>query len=181
MFSKSEKEKVDNLIKLMISFNLNYRQERSFDGQYTFVLEPPIDEIIKFSNLKQRKQLPYILKQQISHEVKMEKVKLVDQHKTANSARNHEMFGGKENETTRPQAPTKNPISSPLPGIKKTLSQTQGSPRLYASPLALKAAAMFKKVSKPVDSENGENKSSLFPSNNKKSKVKKIFIRFNLK
>ena len=40
LLSKSEKEKFDNLIKIMIAFNINYRQEKGLDGQFTFVLEP---------------------------------------------------------------------------------------------------------------------------------------------
>ena len=40
LFSKSEKDKLDNLIQIMISFNLIYRQEKAAEGQYCFVLEP---------------------------------------------------------------------------------------------------------------------------------------------
>lgn len=40
LFSKNEREKLDNLIKTMILFNINYRQERCADGQYAYVLDP---------------------------------------------------------------------------------------------------------------------------------------------
>ena len=40
LFSKIEKEKLDNLIQTMLLFNLNYRQEKGIDGQYSYVLEP---------------------------------------------------------------------------------------------------------------------------------------------
>lgn len=40
LFTKSEKEKLDNLVKTMILFNVNYRQEKALDGQYCYVLEP---------------------------------------------------------------------------------------------------------------------------------------------
>ncbi len=40
LFNKSEKEKFDCLIRTMILFNLNYRQERCTEGQYSYVLEP---------------------------------------------------------------------------------------------------------------------------------------------
>ena len=40
LFTKSEKEKLDNLVKTMILFNVNYRQEKAIDGQYCYVLEP---------------------------------------------------------------------------------------------------------------------------------------------
>ena len=40
LFTKSEKEKLDNLVKTMILFNVSYRQEKAIDGQYCYVLEP---------------------------------------------------------------------------------------------------------------------------------------------
>jgi hypothetical protein len=40
LLSKSEKEKFENLLKIMLAFNLNYNQEKGADGQFSFVLEP---------------------------------------------------------------------------------------------------------------------------------------------
>jgi hypothetical protein len=40
LLSKIEKERLDILIKTMVAFNLNYRQEKGADGQFCFVLEP---------------------------------------------------------------------------------------------------------------------------------------------
>lgn len=40
LLSKNEKERFDSLVELMILFNLNYRQEKTTDGQFGFVLDP---------------------------------------------------------------------------------------------------------------------------------------------
>lgn len=65
----------------MLLFNLNYRQEKAMDGQYSYVLDPNIDDIIKLSGMKQRKQLGYMLKQQLARQITLERVKLADKYK----------------------------------------------------------------------------------------------------
>ena len=40
LLSKSEKERFDNLVNIMIGFNFFYRQEKGMDGQFHFILEP---------------------------------------------------------------------------------------------------------------------------------------------
>jgi hypothetical protein len=40
-----------------------------------------IDEVVKLSGLKQRKQLGYIIKQQVAREITLEKVKAADKFK----------------------------------------------------------------------------------------------------
>lgn len=90
----------------MILFNLNYRQEKTLDGQFGFVLDPysllifllmivfltlfesmlclrPIDELIKLSGMKQHKQLPNMVRQQISREITITRVRLMDKSKAS--------------------------------------------------------------------------------------------------
>ncbi|RNA43417.1 chromosome transmission fidelity 8 -like protein [Brachionus plicatilis] len=81
LLNKSEKERFDSIIKTMLLFNLTYRQEKGAEGQFSFVLEPSIDELIKFTGLKQHKQLSYIIKQQIARELTISKVKIADKSK----------------------------------------------------------------------------------------------------
>ena len=40
LFSAREKQQLAELIDTMIRYNLTYHQERNFDGQYTYVLDP---------------------------------------------------------------------------------------------------------------------------------------------
>lgn len=40
LFSSREKEQMHELIDTMLAYNLSYRQDRTPEGQYTYVLEP---------------------------------------------------------------------------------------------------------------------------------------------
>lgn len=40
LFSASEKKQLAELIDTMIAYNVTFHQERNFDGQYTYVLDP---------------------------------------------------------------------------------------------------------------------------------------------
>jgi chromosome transmission fidelity protein 18 len=111
LLSKSEKEKFDNLIKIMIAFNLNYRQEKGADGQFTFVLEPAIDELIKLKGLKQHKQICYIIKQQMSRELTVEKLKLAELSKCKNDT-TATGNGAKSNLFKKSLQPASKPLTS---------------------------------------------------------------------
>lgn len=40
LFSSREKEQMRELISTMLAYNLSYRQDRTPEGQYTYMLEP---------------------------------------------------------------------------------------------------------------------------------------------
>lgn len=40
LFSSREKQQMRELIDTMLAYNLSYRQDRTAEGQYTYVLEP---------------------------------------------------------------------------------------------------------------------------------------------
>lgn len=40
LFSAREKKQMSELIDTMIGYNLTYHQERNFEGQYTYILDP---------------------------------------------------------------------------------------------------------------------------------------------
>lgn len=42
LYSMREKQQLCELIDTMINYNLTYRQERTPEGQYTYVLEPSV-------------------------------------------------------------------------------------------------------------------------------------------
>ncbi|XP_064109296.1 chromosome transmission fidelity protein 18 homolog [Macrobrachium nipponense] len=75
LYSKQEKEELARLINTMISYNLTYTQERSLDGQYSFTLDPNMEEIVRFPDLKPEKQLTYATRQLIAREIELEKVR----------------------------------------------------------------------------------------------------------
>lgn len=75
LYSNQEKAELDQIINVMIAFNLNYRQERSVEGQYSFVLEPNVEELVYFPGLKPKQVLTYATKQLIAREVELEKMR----------------------------------------------------------------------------------------------------------
>jgi len=79
LFSESEKQVFSSLVSTLISYNLTYKQERNLEGQYTYVLEPNIEELVVFPGLPQRRQLLYATKQLIAREVEMEKMRQSEQ------------------------------------------------------------------------------------------------------
>ena len=52
-------------------------QERSSEGQYFYKLDPNIEDIAYFKDIN-HSQLPYAIKQLISHEVEKEKMRKAD-------------------------------------------------------------------------------------------------------
>ncbi|KAM7419575.1 hypothetical protein PAMA_016603 [Pampus argenteus] len=79
LFSSREKEQMCELIDTMLAYNLSYRQDCTPDGQYTYVLEPRIEEVVKFPGLPPRRQLTYQAKQTISREMEQEKMRRAEQ------------------------------------------------------------------------------------------------------
>ncbi|KAI5090281.1 chromosome transmission fidelity protein 18-like, partial [Silurus meridionalis] len=78
LYSTREKQQLCELIDTMINYNLTYRQERTPEGQYTYVLEPNIEDVVRFSGLPPRRQLTYQVKQLISRETEMERMRRVE-------------------------------------------------------------------------------------------------------
>ncbi|KAK7929588.1 hypothetical protein WMY93_005983 [Mugilogobius chulae] len=79
LFSTREKEQLKELIDTMLSYNLSYRQDRTPEGQYTYVLEPRVEEVVKFPGLPPRRQLTYQAKQTVSREMEQEKMRRAEQ------------------------------------------------------------------------------------------------------
>ncbi|XP_028254914.1 chromosome transmission fidelity protein 18 homolog [Parambassis ranga] len=79
LFSSREKEQMRELINTMLAYNLSYRQDRTPEGQYTYVLEPRVEDVVKFAGLPPRRQLTYQAKQTISREMEQEKMRRAEQ------------------------------------------------------------------------------------------------------
>uniref|UniRef100_A0AAX7UWK9 Chromosome transmission fidelity protein 18 homolog n=1 Tax=Astatotilapia calliptera TaxID=8154 RepID=A0AAX7UWK9_ASTCA len=79
LFSSREKEQMRELIDTMLAYNLSYRQDRTPEGQYTYVLEPRVEEVVRFPGLPPRRQLTYQAKQTISREMEQEKMRRAEQ------------------------------------------------------------------------------------------------------
>ncbi|KAL8593155.1 hypothetical protein ACOMHN_009810 [Nucella lapillus] len=75
LYSAREKEELNHLVQVMIHYNMTYRQERSPEGQYVYLLDPNVEEVVRFSGLKQHRQLTYGAKQLIGREIELEKMR----------------------------------------------------------------------------------------------------------
>ncbi|XP_046855742.1 chromosome transmission fidelity protein 18 homolog [Xenia sp. Carnegie-2017] len=78
LFSSDEKQQMRDLINTMITYNINYLQERNIEGQYSYIFDPKIEEAVKFPGLPQHKQLTYAMKQLIAREVGLEKMRITE-------------------------------------------------------------------------------------------------------
>uniref|UniRef100_A0A4W6FZI8 Chromosome transmission fidelity protein 18 homolog n=1 Tax=Lates calcarifer TaxID=8187 RepID=A0A4W6FZI8_LATCA len=79
LFSSREKEQMRELIDTMLAYNLSYRQDRTPEGQYTYVLEPRVEEVVRFPGLPPHRQLTYQAKQTISREMEQERMRRAEQ------------------------------------------------------------------------------------------------------
>ncbi|XP_049856731.1 chromosome transmission fidelity protein 18 homolog isoform X2 [Schistocerca gregaria] len=75
LYSKSEKQELDNVIGIMIDYNLNYVQERTPVGAYEYNLDPNMAEVAHFPDTKPNRTLSYNAKQLIARELEMEKLR----------------------------------------------------------------------------------------------------------
>uniref|UniRef100_A0A7N8Y256 Chromosome transmission fidelity protein 18 homolog n=1 Tax=Mastacembelus armatus TaxID=205130 RepID=A0A7N8Y256_9TELE len=79
LFSSREKEQMHELIDTMLAYNLSYRQDRTPEGQYAYMLEPRVEEVVRFPGLPPRRQLTYQAKQTISREMEQERMRRAEQ------------------------------------------------------------------------------------------------------
>ncbi|XP_020625554.1 chromosome transmission fidelity protein 18 homolog [Orbicella faveolata] len=108
LFSAREKQQLAELIDTMIGYNLTYHQERNFEGQYTYVLDPNVEEAVKFSGLPQHRQLTYANKQLIAREIELEKMRRAEKALTAHVDVNCPVITSsskKKPEETKPKKP----------------------------------------------------------------------------
>ncbi|CAM9740759.1 unnamed protein product [Lampetra planeri] len=75
LYSAREKQQLSELVATMLAYNLTYRQERTQDGQYTYLLDPNMEAVARYPSLPQRKQLSYQMRQLIAREVELERMR----------------------------------------------------------------------------------------------------------
>ncbi|KAK4315368.1 hypothetical protein Pmani_013421 [Petrolisthes manimaculis] len=101
LYSKQERADLNALIDTMLAYNLTYTQERDQNGQYSFTLDPNIEEVVQFPDMKSERQLSYPMRQLISREVELERVRRAEAR-----------FTIMENETSTTSKDKRNPPSS---------------------------------------------------------------------
>ncbi|XP_050052754.1 chromosome transmission fidelity protein 18 homolog [Dermacentor andersoni] len=78
LFSKEERQQLQQVIAVMSSFSITYQQTRNVDGVYQYSLEPNIEELVQFPGIAPQQQLPYATKQLIARELEVEKMRKSD-------------------------------------------------------------------------------------------------------
>ena len=74
LYSAREKHQLSDLVDTMICYNLTYKQELAANGQYEYVFDPCVEDLVHFVGLPPRVYLSYGAKQLISREVEVEKM-----------------------------------------------------------------------------------------------------------
>nr|XP_023677782.1 chromosome transmission fidelity protein 18 homolog isoform X2 [Paramormyrops kingsleyae] len=75
LYSTREKQQLVELIDTMMCYNLTYRQDRTPEGQYRYLLEPNVEDAVRFPGVPPRRQLTYQAKQMIARELELEKMR----------------------------------------------------------------------------------------------------------
>ncbi|GLV39482.1 cutlet [Carabus blaptoides fortunei] len=82
LYAPQEKQEINNVVNIMIDYNLTYVQERNAEGSYAFFMDPHIEDVVQFDGLKtQRKVLSYTSKQMLAREIEVEKMRRQIIHK----------------------------------------------------------------------------------------------------
>ncbi|XP_043245591.1 chromosome transmission fidelity protein 18 homolog [Amphibalanus amphitrite] len=70
-----EEEELRRVLHLMVAYNLTYRQQRDAEGQYQYLLEPNMEELVYFGDERPQRSAPYTVKQLIAREIELEKMR----------------------------------------------------------------------------------------------------------
>ncbi|KAK7024655.1 hypothetical protein SK128_009630 [Halocaridina rubra] len=149
LYSKQEKEELAGLINTMISYNLTYTQERTLDGQYTFSLDPNMDEIVRFPDMKPEKQLTYAMRQLVAREIELEKVRRAEMYFYQQKAKESVKMQATRNE--RKKKYISDPPAKPVPNHLQ---------KLHAKPLPETAAGRGRDAASDVDIIQGRDAAS---------------------
>ena len=127
LFSAREKAELENVVAVHVAYNLTYQQERDPEsGQYVYKMDPDVESIVCYPGTKRLVNLSYGIKQMISHEVEIVKMR---------------MEGGSETASQKPRSITPTPgmdIERTPKGSKKT---TNHLAKLTAKPVEFKSRA----------------------------------------
>jgi len=80
LYSIEEKQLIRRVVSVMINYNLTYRQEKTSDGAYRYVLEPDMEQVAYYevAQVGQRRSLAYAVKQMLAREIEVQKMRLYE-------------------------------------------------------------------------------------------------------
>ncbi|GJQ73201.1 hypothetical protein Trydic_g13583 [Trypoxylus dichotomus] len=78
LYTQQEKDQLHQVVNTMIDYNLNYVQERTPEGNYTYNLDPNLEELTQFPGFKTKRIVTYANRQLIAREIELEKMRSVE-------------------------------------------------------------------------------------------------------
>ncbi|KRT81397.1 AAA protein, partial [Oryctes borbonicus] len=81
LYTQQEKDQLHQVVSTMIDYNLNYVQERTPEGNYSYNLDPNLEEMNQFPGFKPKRILTYANRQMIAREIELEKMRRVENEK----------------------------------------------------------------------------------------------------
>ncbi|KAF0310420.1 Chromosome transmission fidelity protein 18 [Amphibalanus amphitrite] len=134
-----EEEELRRVLHLMVAYNLTYRQQRDAEGQYQYLLEPNMEELVYFGEERPQRSAPYTVKQLIAREIELEKMRRAEAALVGTDDRR----GRGARETAPPPAPER--AETGAPAAEPTGPAPAAVPnhlrQLQAKPLAERAVA----------------------------------------
>jgi len=112
LYSAREKQDLKQLVQILIAYNLTFVQERTSEGQYTYRLDPPVEEVAHFPDINHR-SLPYAIKQMIAHEVEVEKMRREDESRRGPTPTGNHPLAATSSSTDQKTAAENGPPNQP--------------------------------------------------------------------
>ncbi|XP_077061394.1 chromosome transmission fidelity protein 18 homolog [Siphateles boraxobius] len=145
LYSSREKQQLYDLIDTMINYNLTYRQDRTPEGQYTYVLEPNVEDVVHFPGLPPRRQLTYQVKQLIARETELERMRRVERAQQKRNPQKAEAVNkNQEEKKSELKKPTSRNHQQRLENIvKQTVVETRPELDFFGRAIAPKEKPMI--------------------------------------
>ncbi|XP_037087767.1 chromosome transmission fidelity protein 18 homolog [Pollicipes pollicipes] len=124
-----ETEELHRVLQLMIAYNLTYRQQRDDDGQYQYLLEPNMEELVYFGEQRPHRPVPYTVKQLVAREIELEKMRRAEAAVVGAETRQAVAAREAEQQQQKPEPPTPVPNHQrqqlkPRPIAERTVDDT---------------------------------------------------------
>ncbi|KAL4659108.1 hypothetical protein GN956_G3456 [Arapaima gigas] len=160
LYSTREKQQLVELIDTMLCYSLTYRQDRTPEGQYIYLLEPNVEEAVRFPGVPPRRQLTYQAKQMIARELELERMRRAE---AALLSRNLPQEENQEKETKTEatkgkvdQAGVRNHQQRLENIIKQTVTETKPEVDFFGRVIVLKEKPEVNKASGEPEKVNAE-------------------------
>ncbi|ORY99715.1 hypothetical protein BCR42DRAFT_430045 [Absidia repens] len=77
LIKPKEKETLDRLVNVMLEYGMTFVQHKTEEGQFSYILEPPMEELTRFEGYNQKSVLTsrYAVRQMVTQEIEAERLR----------------------------------------------------------------------------------------------------------